>query len=144
VRALALLTLGLVLVTACTTADPERPHDEVETCEPGFTTPEGFQQTESLEDRYADHVGIRLGFRDQDGRELHYFAGVPGEFGEGLPTRGSVPAATGVDAVLQGSGEVWVLSWQAPGPCGRRAVLGNGFTRQGFLQTLRQAAVIPV
>lgn len=120
-------------------ASPE--HGRV--CEAGFTTPDGFRQTESFRDPYPDHVGIRLGFLSDDGREIHYFAGIPGEFGEGLPSAGTVPVAQGLEGPLQGSEGTWVLSWRAPGPCGARAVLGTGFTRSSFIQTLERAAIVP-
>jgi hypothetical protein len=134
------------LAVACTreaSSHDEASADEERTCQAGFTTPEGFQQTESLRDPYPDHVGIRLGFVSDDGRELHYFAGIPGEFGEGLPSAGDVMVAQGLEGPLQGGRRTWVLSWHAPGPCGARAVLGTGFTRAAFLQTLERAAIIP-
>lgn len=112
-------------------------------CEPGFAVPEGFHQTEAFEDPYDDHVGIRLGFVDERGRELHYFAGIPGEFGEGLPVVDTVQAAGGIEGPLQGNDQTWVLSWTAPGPCGARAVLGNGFGRQDFVETIEDAGIVP-
>ena len=142
----SVVAAAVVLTTACggPTDDPAHGSgEEVPVCEPGFTTPEGFRQTEALEDPYPDHVGIRLGFVDDGGRELHSFAGIPGEFGEGLPVVGRVESAGGIDGVLQGEAEIWVLSWRAPGPCGIRAVLGNGFSREAFLDTLETAGIIP-
>lgn len=134
------------LATAC--AGEASSHDEAspdvaQPCEAGFTTPEGFRQTERFLDPYPDHVGIRLGFVSDDGRELHYFAGIPAEFGEGLPPAGTVVVAQGLEGPLEGSEETWVLSWRAPGPCGVRAVLGTGFTRSSFLRTLERAAIVP-
>ncbi len=145
VRALAGVLVAVALA-GCSEGTSERAHGHEEgppTCEAGFEAPTGFRVVESFEDPYPDHVGIRLGLASEDGRELHYFAGIPGEFGEGLPVAGAVEAATGVEGVLHGSDRVWVLTWEIPGPCGRRAVLGNGFTRAGFLRTLRDAGVIP-
>lgn len=143
---LVVAVLLAAVATAC--GGGSSPHDESHseeepTCEAGFATPEGFRQTERFRDPYPDHVGIRLGFVSEDGRELHYFAGIPGEFGEGLPAAGSVSVAVGLDGTLQGSKDTWVLSWQAPGPCGVRAVLGTGFARSEFLQTLERAAIVP-
>lgn len=112
-------------------------------CEPGFATPDGFTRTEAFQDPYGDHVGIRLGFVSEDGRELHAFVGIPGEFGEGLPPVASIEAAGGIEGSLQGSGTTWVLSWRAPGPCGVRAILGSSFTRQGFVDTLERAGIVP-
>jgi hypothetical protein len=143
-RILALAGVLAVVVAACGGSSGDHAEDEGPVvCEPGFTTPEGFRQTESFEDPYGDHVGIRLGFVDGQGRELHYFAGIPGEFGEGLPVVDRVAAAEGIEGPLQGSDTTWVLSWRAPGPCGVRAVLGNGFTRTGFLDTLEDAGIVP-
>jgi hypothetical protein len=140
---LACLLVG-ALAASCGGASGEgSEHDERATCEPGFATPVGFRPTESFEDPYADHVGIRLGFVSEDGRELHYFAGIPGEFGEGLPVVAQVETAEGIWGPLQGAGQTWVLSWRAPGPCGVRAVLGNGFTRRAFRETLAFAGIIP-
>lgn len=143
---LLVAVLGAALVVAACAPDGDEAggiDDAVETCEPGFSTPEGFRPTESFEDPYADHVGIRLGFVSDDGRELHYFAGIPGEFGEGLPVVSTVEAASGVEGPLQGSGTTWVLSWRAPGPCGVRAVLGSGFSQASFVRTLEDAGIIP-
>ena len=138
----ATLCLAMLAVACGGGADP---HDDgVPTCEPGFTTPQGFRATERFEDPYADHVGIRLGFVSDEGRELHYFAGIPGEFGEGLPGVDSIVVAERLEGPLQGSGDTWVLSWRAPGPCGVRAVLGSGFTRRSFLETLERTGIIPV
>ena len=141
---LAIVVAVSVAAGACAPAAPAHEgDDEALTCEAGFSTPPGFHATESLEDPYADHVGIRLGFADDDGRELHYFAGIPGEFGEGLPAAGTVAAGIGVGAVLQGSETTWVLSWRTPGPCGVRAVLGSGFGKEEFLGTLERAGIVP-
>ena len=60
------------------------------TCEVSFVTPPGFERTDTFEEPYPDRIGVRLGFRDEAGRELHAFAGIPGEFGEGLPDAGTV------------------------------------------------------
>lgn len=120
-----------------------RQHEGLPICEMGFSLPEGFRERETFEDPYGDHVGIRFGFVDGAGRELHYFAGIPGEFGEGLPVVGRVAVALDLEGVLQGKGKVWVLSWRAPGPCGVRAALGSGFSRRAFLGTLERAGAIP-
>ena len=144
-RTLSACLLVGVLAASCggaSVSDREQ-HEGPEACEPGFSTPEGFRPTESFEYPYVDHVGIRLGFRSEDGRELHYFAGIPGEFGEGLPVVAQVEAAGGILGSLQGAGQTWVLSWRAPGPCGIRAVLGNGFTQRGFRETLELAGIVP-
>ncbi len=141
---IAVTLLAVVVSAACSGGGPTRGRPEGPArCEAAFEAPPGFRVVGSLEDPYPDRVGIRVGLASTDGREIHYFAGIPGEFGEGLPVAGSVEAATGIQAVLRGTGRTWVLSWETPGPCGRRAVLGNGFGRRGFLGTLREAGVIP-
>lgn len=144
--ALAAAVLLGVLAVACGGEAGAHGHEEPDgppACEPGFSVPAGFRQTEAFEEPYADHVGIWLGFVSGDGRELHAFVGIPGEFGEGLPTVGMVPAAGGIAGPLQGAGSTWVLSWRAPGPCGVRAVLGSGFTHREFLRTLEDAGIVP-
>lgn len=117
--------------------------DETLTCEPGFSAIAGFEQTKRSEDPYFDHVGIRLDLEDADHREIHYFAGIPGEFGEGLPANEQVTVAVGLQAGLLGKDTTWVLAWAASGPCGRRAVLGDGLTHDEFLETIRSAGIIP-
>jgi hypothetical protein len=112
------------------------------TCEVRFTVPAGFRVTESFEDPYPDHVGVRMGFRDPRRRELHYFAGIPGEFGEGLPLGRRVAVTTGEQARLLGEGDVWVLAWETSGPCAAHAVLGRDFTREEFLRMMVDSGVV--
>jgi hypothetical protein len=119
------------------------PSEETLTCEPGFAEIAGFEQTKRSEDPYVDHVGIRLDLEDADHRQIHYFAGIPGEFGEGLPANEQVTVAVGLQASLLGQGTTWVLAWDASGPCGPRAVLGDGLTHDEFLETIRSAGIIP-
>ena len=117
--------------------------DEIAACEPGFSGIPGFEQTKRTEDPYVDHIGIRLDLEDAEHRQIHYFAGIPGEFGEGLPTNEQVTVAVGLRASLLGRDTTWVLAWDASGPCGRRAVLGRGLTHDEFLETIRSAGIIP-
>jgi hypothetical protein len=112
------------------------------TCTPVPEPPAGFEQTERFEDPYGDHVGVRLGFRDADGRELHAFAGIPGEFGEGLPVVAQVTVGDAGGALL-GEGSVWVLSWDEGGPCGTHAVLASGFSEQEFRRLLADHGMVP-
>jgi hypothetical protein len=119
------------------------PSEETVTCEPGFSGIAGFEQTKRSEDPYVDHVGIRLDLEDPDHRQIHYFAGIPGEFGEGLPANEQVTVAVGLQASLLGRDTTWVLAWDASGPCGPRAVLGDGLTHDEFLETIRSAGIIP-
>jgi hypothetical protein len=71
-------------------------------CEVDLAVPEGFRVTGSMEDPYPDRIGVRIDLRADGGRELHYFAGIPGEFGEGLPEHGSVDIRGGETGVLLG------------------------------------------
>jgi hypothetical protein len=139
------VVLGLALLaSACSgegAAEPSRSAGRPR-CDVGFAVPAGFQRFESFSEPYADHLGVRLGFRDQAGRELHVFSGIPGEFGEGLPPAGSLPIVTGEQAVLLGQDQVWVLSWDTRGPCSARAVLGDGFPRPSFVRVLEEAGVV--
>ncbi len=145
------MTLRLVLVggllagSACTGGSPTEPSASARPvrCETGFTAPAGFERFESFEDPYGDHIGVRLGYRDEAGRELHVFSGIPGEFGEGLPSVAEVDVGTAEPAHLLGHGTVWALVWEAEAPCTARAVLGSGFDRTSFLQALRRARVVP-
>jgi hypothetical protein len=153
VRRGARRSLAIVFVIAATAtgacgrgADPEpaaTPSEETPTCEPGFSGIAGFEQTKRSEDPYVDHVGIRLDLEDADRRQIHYFAGIPGEFGEGLPANEQVTVAVGLQASLLGQDTTWVLAWDASGPCGPRAVLGDGLTHDEFLETIRSAGIIP-
>lgn len=104
--------------------------------------PAGFRSTETFEDPSADGVGVRLSFRDDQGRELHIFAGIRGEFGEGLPLASQVRLASGEEVRLLGKEETWVIAWDWGGPCGSHAVVGNGFAKQAFIDVLEESGVI--
>jgi hypothetical protein len=125
-------------IGGCTAADEPRV-----VCGVRFAAPAGFDPLEPFEEQYADHVGVRLGFRDDRGREFHVFAGIPGEFGEGLPAAGSVALTEGRSGNLAGRAEVWVLTWEEGGRCDPRAVLGNGFTREEYRAALADAGLAP-
>ena len=142
-NAAAFVSSVLTLVAcACGAATQPPPSSDRTTCEVRFVTPEGFERTETFEEPYPDRVGVRLGFRDDEGRELHAFAGIPGEFGEGLPDAGTVRLASGGTGRLAGGPHaVWVLSWEEGGACDPRVVLGNGFDRRGFLELLGRAGI---
>jgi hypothetical protein len=113
------------------------------TCDAALSVPSGFHVIESFKDPYPDHIGVRLGFRDRRRRELHYFAGIPGEFGEGLPSAGLVTVASGERAALLGRDGTWVLAWRSPGPCGSHALLGTGFSRKEFFGVLMESGIVP-
>jgi hypothetical protein len=119
------------------------PDDPPVVCGVRFAAPAGFDPLEAFEEEYPDHVGVRLGFRDERGREFHVFAGIPGEFGEGLPAAGPVPLTEGRVGSLAGRGHVWVLTWEEGGRCDPRAALGNGFTREEFHAALADAGLAP-
>jgi hypothetical protein len=104
--------------------------------------PSGFKVTETVEERYRDHIGVRITFGDERGRRLHYFTGVPGEYGEGLPVAGSAHVASGADVSLIGKDQTWVIAWDTGGLCGSHAVIGNGFTKEGFIKALQSSGVI--
>ena len=119
------------------------PDDPPVMCGVRFAAPAGFDPLEAFEEEYPDHVGVRLGFRDERGREFHVFAGIPGEFGEGLPAAGSVPLTEDRVGSLAGRARVWVLTWEEGGRCDPRAALGNGFTRGEFQAALVDAGLAP-
>ena len=131
--------LALVTLTGC--GGEGTPVERAPVCDVAVRAPEGFQALEAFRQEYFDHVGVRLGFRDPSGRELHTFAGIPGEFGEGLPAAGEVELAFGRVGVLSGAGRVWVVEWNEGGSCDPRAALGNGFGREGFLAALEETGI---
>jgi hypothetical protein len=140
-----LVCLFLVAVAGCTGANDGRGGGSPSgppACEASVRVPDGFEATEHFEEPYPDHVGVRVGFSDAKKREIHYFAGIPGEFGEGLPLEGPVRVAAGQRGSLLGAGKTWVLAWQTEGPCAAHAVLGHGFGRQEFLDVLREFGVL--
>lgn len=144
-RAGALLAAPLLalLTAACSgpspgDAEPEGPV----TCEVRFAAPSGYSPLEPFEERYPDHIGVRLGFRGPERREFHVFAGIPGEFGEGLPAAGQIAMSEGRTAELVGRGEIWVATWTEGGRCDPRAVLGTGQSRRGFLDAMREAGLL--
>ena len=141
-RRLALLLAVAASATACSGEPGDEEPEHVE-CEPDLAAPAGFEPLRPFEEEYPDHTGIRLGFRDQDGRELHFFAGIPGEFGEGLPTAGPVELTRERTGFLLGRDDVWVVTWREGGVCDPRAVLANGFSRRGFMAALVDAGLAP-
>jgi hypothetical protein len=144
VRDLAVAILASVILAACragSTGHASGPTGQVRECEVVVQAPAGFRALETFREEYPDHVGVRLGFRDQQGRELHVFAGIPGEFGEGLTAAGDVELAPGRTGLLTGSERVWVVEWNEGGVCDPRAALGNGFGREGFLNVLEEAGI---
>jgi hypothetical protein len=112
-------------------------------CDAPLAPPAGFEPTETFEEAYPDRIGVRLGYADEEGRELHMFAGIPGELGEGLPDAGTVKLAGGASGRLSGGpNEVWVVSWEEGGACDPRAVLGSGFGRRAFMAVLEDSGLV--
>lgn len=97
-----------------------------------------------LDDPYTDHIGMRVRLRDNRGRELELFFGVPGEYGEHAPIAGRFTASSGDSATLFRSPEEnWSLSWIAPGPCGSNAIFGHGFKwKREFVSVLKETGLI--
>lgn len=117
--------------------EPARP-----VCRMGFVPPAGFERTDGFRETYPDRIGLRVGFRDRVDRELHAFAGIPGEFGEGLPAAGTVELVGGrIGQLFGGPNRVWVLLWEEGGVCDPHALLGTGFERRGFLAILAEAGI---
>ena len=134
-----LLAGAIVFALGSCEAPPDEPRL---VCGVRFAAPAGFDPLEPFEEEYPDHVGVRLGFRDERGREFHVFAGIPGEFGEGLPEAGTVELVGDRTGRLAGGPHrVWVLTWEEGGMCDPRAVLGRGFDQREFLDLLALAGI---
>ena len=132
VRNAAAFASSVLTLVACGGGAATQPSPTADrtACEVRFVTPEGFERSETFEEPYPHAVGVRLGWLDDEGRELHAFAGIPVE----LATGGTGQLAGGVH-------QVWVLSWEEGGTCDPRVILGRGFDRRGFLELLRRAGV---
>ncbi len=113
-------------------------------CDVPFTVPAPFGVAGMLDDRYPDHIGVRVRLRDNKDRELQFFFGVPGEYGEGAPIVGSRTVYSGEKATLfRSPRDNWVLDWYAPGVCGSNAIFGHDFKKkQEFVKVLEETGVI--
>ena len=140
-RPAALVLASLVLVGACAREHLEPP--PVPMCEVRFAAPRGFAPLEPIEQPFPDRIGVRLGFRGPEDREFHVFAGIRGEFGEGLPDAGTLPLVDGGEALLIGEGAVWIATWRLADRCDPRAVIGTGFGRRTFVGALVDAGLVP-
>ena len=140
-RRLGLPFLVLLVLAACE-GDPEQSVEDQRTvCEVRFAAPSGFAPLDSFEEDYPDHVGLRLGFRDDREREFHVLVGIPGEIGEGLPPAEDLVLSEGRTARLVGEDPVWIAIWTEGDVCDPRAVIGNGFTRESFGAALEDAGL---
>lgn len=140
---LGTFVVGVVLlsvVPACAPAQPPIP--EPVRCEAPIPDPAGFEHRATYADDVGSHLSVRRGLSDGRGAELHLFAGVAGEFGEGLDAQGTASLADGGLARLVGGGRTWILVWDAPQPCTPRAVLGSGMGRARFLEVLCDVALL--
>ncbi len=140
-KPLALVLAALILAGACRREHQGPP--PIPMCEVRFAAPAGFQPLEPIEQRFPDRIGVRLGFRDAQDREFHVFAGIRGEFGEGLPDAGALALVDGGEAVLIGDGAVWIATWRIGDRCDPRAVIGTGFGRRSFVRALADAGLVP-
>jgi len=141
VRAAA-AAVALVLLVSCAAGRETGEPTGVPTCEVRFAAPPGFAPSETFEEPYEDRVGVRLGFVDPRRRELHVFAGIPGEFGEGLPEAGEIALVGGRTGVVLGRGDVWVVRWNEGDGCDPRALLVSGFDRRAFDALLVDAGLV--
>jgi hypothetical protein len=137
------LASALVLLACGPSGGPATSSPEPPRCDPRVSVPDGFRVTGSIEDPARDHTGVRIDLEAEDGRELHYFAGIAGEFGEGLPDRGEVELADGSTGRLSGEDRTWVLEWEGEPPCTPLVVLGTGMGSSRFDDTLRRVGVLP-
>ncbi len=135
--------LLLLATTACTVGGTQEPTRSRVVCDVRFAAPSGFGPLEPLEVEYDDHVGVRLDFRDDRRREVHVFAGIPGEIGEGLPSAGWVTLNEGGPLRVVGRDQVWVVVWDEGDICDPRAVLVNGLSRREFITTLAEMGLAP-
>jgi hypothetical protein len=138
------MIVALSVLVGCTggRAEQQTPVPSSTRCGALAVAPSGFEVTEKVEERYPDHIGIRITFSDDHGRLLHSFTGVPGEYGEGLPVAGSAHLVSGEDVSLIGKDQTWIIAWDTGGLCGAHALIGNGFTREGFIKVLKASGVI--
>lgn len=135
--------LLLLATMACTVGGTQEPRPSRVVCDVRFAAPSGFGPLEPFEEEYDDHVGVRLGFRDERRREVHVFAGIPGEIGEGLPSAGWVTLNEGGPKRVVGRDQVWVVVWDEGDICDPRAVLVNGLSRREFVTTLAEMGLAP-
>jgi hypothetical protein len=136
----AVAALVALVVSACDGGDgvdePSR------RCEVPLVVPEGFEVTGGIDDPQRDWTGVRIDLTDDGGAELHFFSGIRGEFGEGLPVHGRIALADGKTAVLVGRDTTWLLEWTTAPPCTPTVVLANGVDRRRFRELLEEAGAV--
>jgi hypothetical protein len=138
---LALAIVGALVVSAACGGEAPAVAPSVPVCEVRFAAPDGFSPLETFEEPYEDRIGLRLGFIDVERREFHVSAGIPGEFGEGLPDAGTIALRDGLVGTLVGRGQVWIVRWSEGDVCDPRVVLGSGFDRDAFGAALADAGL---
>lgn len=134
----------LLLAASCTGGDGDRADADarIPVCEPPMAAPVGFEPLPRFEEAYPDHVGVRLGHRDAGQREVHLSAGIPGEWGEGLPLGGTVALEGGGTASLFGKGRpAWLAIWDEGDICDPRVVLTNGLSQRELVDLLETAGI---
>jgi hypothetical protein len=106
--------------------------------------PPGFELFETHEEQQGERIGVRLSYRDEGGRVLHFASGIAGEWNEGAAVTETVTLATGEEGQLFGGEETWGLWWGIGlSSCEQRVVLGNGFDRSSFIEMARSIGVLP-
>jgi hypothetical protein len=138
---IARLALGLLVALAACAGSESDASDDRTVCEVRFAAPSGFAPLDPFEEEYADHIGLRLGFRDPEGREFHVLVGIPGEFGEGMASAGGLALSEDRTGSLFGRDDVWIVRWTEGDVCDPRAVIGNGFSREEFAGALEDAGL---
>jgi hypothetical protein len=139
------VVLSLALVAAgCSGGDggDDGPDPSPGRCDVPLVVPEGFEVTGGIEDPQRDHIGVRIDLTEEHGAELHYFSGIPGEFGEGLPAKGEIALGGGGTATLVGSDETWLVEWETAPPCTPAVVLATGVDRRRFRELLGEAGAL--
>jgi hypothetical protein len=141
VRARRLLGLTFAVLAAACHGGGEA--DEApDRCEAPLVVPDGFEVTGGIEDPQPDRTGVRIDLADGRGAELHFFSGIRGEFGEGLPAHGEIELRGGQTGILVGRETTWLVEWTTPPPCTPTVVLANGVDRERFRELLADAGAV--
>jgi hypothetical protein len=142
-RSAVVVSLALV-VAGCTGGGGGGDDDATsERCDVPLVVPDGFDVTGGIEDPQRHHIGVRIDLAADDGAELHYFSGIAGEFGEGLPAHGRIELRGGATGIVVGSDTTWLVEWETAPPCTPTVVLANGVERRRFRELLHEAGALP-